>query len=106
LIVFLASESLAKHYEQRGDLNGAVQTLEAAARKNGMSTYGLLGATGYFGMRNLLELDRLYRQLGRHSEAEKVEADLRKLLLVADPDHPILLELQRRREAAAAQPTP
>jgi len=104
-VFFLAAESLATLYVQQGETQKALETLETAGMKRGpqLSYFGLFG---YFGMRPRVELARLYRWLGREAEAQKIEVELLKLLALADPDHPILLELQRRREAAAAQPTP
>jgi hypothetical protein len=46
-------------------------------------------------MRNRLDLAKLYRSVGRVEEARAIEAELSKLLALADADHPILLELKR-----------
>jgi hypothetical protein len=47
-------------------------------------------------LRTELQLADLYREMGRVPEAEKVENELRKMLIYADADHPILRELQKR----------
>jgi GH15 family glucan-1,4-alpha-glucosidase len=50
---------------------------------------------GALWMRCKLQLAGVYRKMGRTSDAAKLERELRKLLAYADPDHPILLALQR-----------
>ena len=55
-------------------------------------------------MKTQLRLARLYRKVGREQEAQKIEAELLRLLAYADPDHPILVELQRSQEVALSQP--
>ncbi len=55
--------------------------------------------SGAYWLRTRLELAKLYRSVGRVDEARVVEADLRKLLALADPDHPILLELERLQKS-------
>jgi len=52
-------------------------------------------------MRTELQLADVYREMGRVSEAEKVEDELSKMLNYADPDHPILRELQKRQQLVA-----
>lgn len=102
-VFFLAAESLATLYAQRGETQTALETLETAGMQRGafLSYFGLFG---YFGMRPRLELARLYRRLGREAEAQKIEAELLKLLALADPDHPMVVELKRNQETDAAQP--
>lgn len=51
-----------------------------------------------------MELAQLYRKVGREEEAQKIEAELLKLLAYADPDHPMLVALQRSQEVALSQP--
>jgi hypothetical protein len=55
-----------------------------------------------------LQLADLYREMGRVPEAEKVEDELRKMLIYADKDHPIVLALKKRETLSARvspQPT-
>jgi Domain of unknown function (DUF1897) len=47
-------------------------------------------------MRGRAQLAALYRKNGQIREAEAVEAQLLKLLAVADADYPLLLELRGR----------
>jgi hypothetical protein len=47
--------------------------------------------------------------MGRVPEAEKVEAALRKMLIYADADHPIVVALEKRASLSARvspQPSP
>ena len=55
-------------------------------------------------MRVQMELAQLYRKVGREEEAQKIEAELLKLLAYADPDHPMLVELKGSQEVAVIQP--
>jgi hypothetical protein len=48
---------------------------------------------GDFWLRNQARLSTYYHRLGRDSDARTVDEQLRKLLAVADPDHPILRQL-------------
>jgi hypothetical protein len=55
-----------------------------------------------------LQLADLYREMGRVPEAEKVEDELRKMMIYADKDHPIVLALKKRETLSARvspQPT-
>ena len=40
----------------------------------------------------------LYDQSGRHRAADRIKAELRDLLQVADRDHPVLLKLDQRTD--------
>jgi hypothetical protein len=42
------------------------------------------------------ELAELYRQTGRVEEAEAIDAELLKLLAVADREHPVLARIRER----------
>jgi hypothetical protein len=46
-------------------------------------------------MRNLLTLADEYCEAGRTADAERVEARLRRLLMYADDDHPIVIRVRR-----------
>jgi DNA-binding winged helix-turn-helix (wHTH) protein/tetratricopeptide (TPR) repeat protein len=91
---FVATESLAQAHTKQGRLDSALRVLEvgSAERNRVYSTGGLLGALW---LRIEWQRARLYRKLGRQEEARKVEAGLRKLLALADADHPILVQLQK-----------
>jgi Flp pilus assembly protein TadD len=53
-------------------------------------------------MRGRAQLARLYRKNGQFREAEAIEAQLLKLLAVADPDYPLLKELQARQSQSTS----
>ena len=53
--------------------------------------------TVYDWLRCRVLLADLYRETDRVADAERVEAEVRSLLAVADPDHPLLLRLATRR---------
>ena len=99
---FLAAESLAKVHERQGDSRSALQVLEAAAREKAR-IYGRLGPVGLFWMRTQFQLAQLYRKVGREQKAAEIETELRKLLAYADPDYPLLLQLQRTQKSTAVQ---
>jgi hypothetical protein len=93
---FMASESLADAFERQGDLQKSLLTLEDAAREKAIAYEGG-GSIGYYWLRVQWRLAQLYRKMGRLEEAEKVEAELSKMLAYADPEHPILLQLKQVR---------
>jgi tetratricopeptide (TPR) repeat protein len=84
----LIAEALSTAFERSGNLPGAIQALERS------STERLALPPQW--LRNEARLSGLYRRMGRNSDARKIEDGLRKLLAVADPDHPILKELNAR----------
>jgi len=90
--VFLGSESLAAALKEKGDLAQAVQVLERASEKRSSAAFENAGA---FWVRNQFQLARLYRETGRERDARAIEDELRKLLALADPDHPIRRALDR-----------
>ena len=47
------------------------------------------------------QLANLYRSMGRAKEADAIDAELLKLLAVADADHPVLMRLKARQTARA-----
>jgi serine/threonine-protein kinase len=51
---------------------------------------------GYRWMNARAQLANLYHRVGREAEARALEDHLLKLLAVADPDHPLLLEVRAR----------
>jgi tetratricopeptide (TPR) repeat protein len=96
LLTFLGSESLAKAWKQKGNLVRAVQVLEQASEKRSSAAFE---NSGWLWLRNQFQLARLYREVGREQDALKIESELQGLLALADPDHPILLELRRLRQS-------
>lgn len=102
---FLAAESLADLYEQQGRADQAVDVLRKAGGEKRRAVY-YAGQATLLWMQNQVRLAQLYRRLGRAAEAEEVEAELDKLLAVADPDHPIRIQLQERARSSAPPPAP
>ncbi len=98
-VFFLASASLARAWEQQGDLERALQVLEAASEEKARAY--LVQSTW---IRIRWRLAQLYRKLGREAEAQEIEAELRELLAYADPDIPILLQLKAAQNVAVTQP--
>jgi predicted Zn-dependent protease len=95
-----AVDSYARTLEQRGDWPAALQVLEdATKRKNEMALMGEWPRWLDFEHRRA----RLLRQLGRMQEAQRIEAELSKLLAYADPDHAIARDLRAAGKLHAAE---
>jgi DNA-binding winged helix-turn-helix (wHTH) protein/tetratricopeptide (TPR) repeat protein len=100
---YLGSETLARTYEKQGNLEAATRVLRQSSDAKGRA-YNCLSRgvmSGAFWLRNELQLADLYRKMGRIPEAEKVEDELRKMLIYADADHPIVRALQKRATLSA-----
>jgi predicted Zn-dependent protease len=95
----MTSEALARARVTQGDLTGAAQVLKLGMEYTTPIQFAAMPQHKY----QLLEL---YRKLGRQEEARKTETEIRALLAVADPDHPVLVALdhQRRLDRAADIP--
>jgi tetratricopeptide (TPR) repeat protein len=98
-VYFLGCETIANAWLKQGQANRAIAVLEDAHRQHGRTVQG----SGAFWLRTVWQLAKIYRDVGRHQDAVKLEAELRQLLAVADDDHPILIEMQR---AGVATPAP
>lgn len=90
----IAAPALAQAYLKEGRTASALEVLEDAA-SNRVSLYGWLVDGVPFWMQDEMALAQLYRRLGRVQDAERIESELRKLLAYADPDYPLLVELNR-----------
>jgi len=93
---YLGSESLAAALEKTGDAPRAIEVIERHPERRD-AVIG--GSTGAYWLRNRLDLAKLYRRVGRLADARAVEAELSNLLSLADPGHPILLELERLQKS-------
>jgi tetratricopeptide (TPR) repeat protein len=98
-LYFLGSESLAIAWLRQKKPELAIRVLEDALRQRGR----IISGSGAFWLRDAWLLAKVYRQSDRNQDAEKLEAELRQLLAVADRDHPILVEMQR---AGVGTPAP
>ena len=101
---FMASEILAEAWRERGDSTNAVSVLRTALEKESFLLLDQSVLTGPLWLRLQAQLAQLYREMGRDAEALKIEDELRRLLALADPDHPILRQLNRTKELALREP--
>jgi hypothetical protein len=89
---FLASH-LAAALESVGRVPEAIAELERVGPDRvGIVSQNTLGRW----LRGRAQLARLYRKNGQDKEARELEADLLKLLAMADADHPLVQELRAR----------
>ena len=103
---YLGSESLAGAYQKQGNFEAALRVLQRASHAKGKA-YNCIGdwhMLGALWLRTEWQLAELYRAMGRSADAEKVEDELRKMLVYADADHPIFRELQRRTNISVNSP--
>jgi tetratricopeptide (TPR) repeat protein len=92
---FMAVEDLAHSYQKEGKTENALDVLQKAAVKSAAAW----NFSFAWRMRIRLQLAQAYRETGRTQDAEKIESMLKKDLTIADPDHPILISLNRRQNA-------
>ncbi len=88
---FLGADGMASALDKLGDTEAAIEVLERASRERAGSIFG--PAATLFWMKNQLALMNLYDQTGQPDKAWQIEIELRKLLSVADADHPVLMDL-------------
>ncbi len=98
-VYFFDADWLARAYEKQGNLLAAVQVLEGASANRAAVNFSVPMAGVPFWMQDEMDLARLYRRLGRVQDAERIENELRKLLVYADPDFPLLVELKKLKDA-------
>jgi len=100
---FMGSEILAEAWRERGDLINAAQVLRTALEKDPfLVSQSVL--TGALWLKLQAQLSQLYREMGQDEDALKIEDKLRRSLAYADPDHPILRQLDRTKELALLPP--
>ena len=103
-LFFMGSEILAEAWREQGNSGAAVQVLKAALEKESRLLVDQSPLTGPVWLRLQAQLEQLYREMGRDSDARKVEDELRQRLALANPDHPILRQLDRTEELALLGP--
>jgi tetratricopeptide (TPR) repeat protein len=89
------AETVASALHQLGNSTDAITLLERYTARREESLTGL-AQRGDNWIEGRLQLAGLYRDAGRLSEAVRVEAEVTRMLAVADSDHPLVLELKRR----------
>jgi tetratricopeptide (TPR) repeat protein len=77
----------------KGQIEPAIKALEESTRERAATTFGASSAALW--MHTRARLADLYRKAGRVTEAEASEEHLRRLLAVADDDHPLKMRLAR-----------
>ncbi len=92
---FLATETLSRALQEQGDLRGAIEVL---SRTRNQRIPAVFASAGAFWIHCQAELARLYRETGQDQNAAEIEASLLELLSLADPDHPILVDLSHLAE--------
>jgi hypothetical protein len=94
----------ANAWVKRGDRGRAIAVLEDATRDRWTSsaagvTFAGIGLRVSAWMAAANRLSELYREEGRHGDADVLDRDLAKLLAEADPDFPLLVRLKARQQA-------
>jgi len=90
------ADGLVTALEQTGDSQKALEVLRLTSTTRMWATPLSISAYQNFWLRDQARLSAYYHRLGRQAEAQKVDDQLRKLLAVADSDHPILRQLNGR----------
>ncbi len=98
----MGSEVLAEAFKEQGYLNEAAQVLEEASHQKSFLPSPYLAGSSWLRIRS--QLAQLYREMGRDEDARKIEDELRRLLALADSDHPILRQLDRTEDLALREP--
>jgi len=78
-----------------GDVQGAIALLEPFGASRASAVSYVWSASDWLRCRTLLA--ELYDQAGRAQEADAVDAEVRRLLAVADPGDPMIRRLDARR---------
>jgi len=100
---FMGSEILAEAWREQGDSTNAAEVLRVALEKESFLLLDQSVLTGPFWLRLQAQLAQLYREMGQNEDARKIEDKLRRLLALADPDHPILRQLDHTKELASLE---
>ena len=82
-------DALAVSRRGVGDLAGAIRGLERATDRRARAVTEQDGWNVFAWLKCRMRLAELYREAGRHAEADRVCDEVRALLAVADADHPL-----------------
>ncbi len=97
--LFLASLEMAKAWVGEGHPGEAIGVLERASLWKELT----FPESCALWLQARAQLAGLYHQVGREEEAQQVEDELRMFLAYADPDHPILLQLEGIDDVGSAR---
>ena len=95
------SEDLARAWELKGNLSQAIRVLENVSKDRTRIAMSVAGSFIWVHLEG--HLAQLYRKAGRDEDADRTEAELRRLLTYADPDDPLLVRLKQSPTLASAQ---
>jgi hypothetical protein len=88
-------ESLANAFQAAEQKDRVIPTLESCVRQiPPFVVGGWFNTTAWMYLR--MRLADEYRGAGREADAQPLEQDLRKLLVLAEPTHPIVVKLKAR----------
>ncbi len=93
------SVTLADMWERSGSASQAIRVLEEAVVTQ--PVYNVPGLTGAWWIKAQVKLVGAYRRAGRADDADALEAQVRQLMSVADPDHPFFRELEASAQLVA-----
>ena len=96
---------LAEAWREQGVPTNAALVLRRALEKEAFLFIDQSVLTGPLWLKLRAQLSQLYREMGRDEDARKIENELRKRFALADPDHPILRQLDRTEDLALREPT-
>jgi len=94
IVTLMAAETYAEALERQGRLDEAIVVLEDATREK-VRLYQAMRSSIPNWLRVRARLAADYRGSGRPADAQKVEAELLRLLALADPDFVLLKQLPR-----------
>ncbi len=97
---FMGSEILAEAWREQGDSTHAARVLRTALEKEAFLLLDQSVLTGPLWLKLQAQLAQLYREMDLNEDARKIEDELRRHLALADPDHPILRQLDRTQDLA------
>lgn len=87
----LTALMLSEAWSGKGEPARAIAGLESATQLRSAATFQT--STGALWIHTRARLAELYRHTGQAIEAQRIEQHLRKLLIVADDDHPLMTRL-------------